>query len=152
MLNPAYEAPAGLVTLLRVENAHGKGAYRAALADDCYDPGVHPAPDADPGFIRYSRRTGGRAFEAFEAVSRLILDDATWRPDGPLHFAFGSVDQYRRWFCEGREHTLRRRGALVVILHVPPECCFIGRSQAVYDRRHAVRAHFLRPDTLERDV
>ena len=152
MLNPAYEAPAGLVTLLRVEDAHGKGAYRAGLAANCYDPGVHPAPDADPGFIRYSRRTGGRVFEAFAAVSKLILDDDTCRWDGPLHFAFGSVDQYRRWFCEGRGHTLRHRGAIVVILHVPPECCFIGRSQAVYDRRHAVRAHFLRPDTLERDV
>lgn len=152
MLDKRYHAPDGLMTLLRVEDSKGTGAYCAGMVPaSCYGD-ARPSPIEDRGFRSYAKAVRQDEYECWEAVNRLLTDIFTYRSASPLLFGFASVAAYRAWFDGDARYTLRMAGGRVVVYHAPPECAFIGAAQAVFDRRHAVRAHFLRPDTLERVV
>lgn len=150
MLDKRYHAPDGLMTLLRVEDSKGTGAYGAGMVpSSCYGD-AHPSPTEDRGFKSYAKAVRQDECECWEAVNRLLTDIFTYRSNGPLLFGFASVAAYHAWFDDDARYTLRMAGGRVVVYHAPPECAFIGAAQAVFDRRHATKRAELDPITLLR--
>lgn len=150
MLNKRYHAPDGLVTLLRVEDSRGTGAYSAGMVpSSCYGA-QHPSPREDRGFRSYAQATG-RSFDlGWEAVNHMLTGGFSYRTDGPLLFGFASVAAYHAWFDDDARYALRMAGGRVAVYHTPPECTFVGAAQAVFDWRHATKRATLDPLTLLR--
>ena len=69
-------------------------------------------------------------------------------PDDTV-FAFSSMEQLEKWFCDHEEiDELHKRNFWIAVYEVHEECCAIGDTQCVFDRNMAKRVKIISLETL----